>query len=155
VLRALAACAGLILAGFHAWLFGQQAWTGQLETATSLRWLLAFGLVAALVALHRRGASLWGRRAIAVWLLAALLHGPSLAAQQVPAGRLLAETSDAVIQIAGAALGVALALTLSRGARGWQLAVACNAAPRSLVRVAGPRWEAFGDLFLPRPPPLA
>jgi hypothetical protein len=35
VLRALAACAGLILAGFHVWLLGQQAWTGRLERPAS------------------------------------------------------------------------------------------------------------------------
>lgn len=154
VLRALAAGAGLILAGFHLWLFGQQAWTGRLESTVSLRWLLAFGLVAGLVALHRRGSSLWGRRATALWVLATVLHGPALADRQALSPQVLAETSEAALQIAGAAIGLALALGLGHVARTAQTA----RAPRGTAwpRVAaGPRFAAFGDGFLPRPPPAA
>ena len=154
MLRTGAAGAGLILAGFHVWLLGQQAWTGRLEAASSARWLLAVGLVAALAALHRRGSSLWGRRTIALWVLAAVLHGPSLAAQQTPATQ-LAETSGVAIQMAGAALGMALAITIGRVARGWRLAVDPDAAAPWLVPVAGPTHTAFGDGFAPRPPPRA
>ena len=155
VLGAFAACAGLMVAGFHVWLFGQQMWTGRLDTAASLRWLVAFGLVAALVALHRRGTSLRGRRAIALWVLAAVIHGPSLGEQQLPAAQLLAESSSVAIQVAGAALGVALALTLGRLAHAWRSALDTSAAAVRLVPVSGLRPAAFIHGFRPRPPPPA
>ena len=152
VLKALVACFGLILGGFHVWLLGQQAWTGQLHSTTSVRWLLAFCLVGALVALHRQGASLWGRRATAVWVLATVLHGPSLGSERVRDAQLV-ETSGIAIQIAGAALGVALAVALGRGARGWQPALAYAAAATRPIPSRGPRHLAYGEGVLPRPPP--
>ena len=155
VLRALAAGAGVMLAGFHVWLLGQQMWTGRLETAASLRWLVAFGLVAGLLELHRSGTSLRSRRAIALWVLAGVLHGPALGAQQPRAAQLLAETSSVAIQIAGAALGVALALTLGRVARAWRSAIDTSAAAFRLVPVSGLGAAAFLQGFRPRPPPLA
>jgi hypothetical protein len=154
VLRALAACAGLILAGFHVWLLGQLTWTGRLETAASLRWLLAFGLVAGMFVLHRRGTSLWGRRAIALWVLAAVLHGPSFGAEPPPPAQLIADTSSIAIQIAGAALGVALALTSGRMAQPWRPAIDVAAAAFQLVPGPGLRRATFTQGFLPRPPPL-
>lgn len=155
VLRAFAAGAGVMLAGFHVWLLGQQVWDGRLETAASLRWLLAFGLVASLVELHRRGAALWGRRAMALWVLAAVLHGPSLGDQRRPSAQLLAETSSAAMQIASAALGVALALTLGRVARDWRSVIDVSAAAFRLVPASGLSAAAFIEGFRPRPPPLA
>ena len=155
VLRAFAACAGLILAGFHVWLLGQQAWTGQLDYIAALRWLMAFGLVATLAALLRRGVSLRSRHTTALWVLALVLHGPALAGDRNPTAQLLAETSDVAIQIAGAALGLGLALTIGRIARAWRPIIDTGAAPAWLVRPARSLHAAFGDGFLPRPPPLA
>ena len=70
---------GALLGGFHLWLLGNQAWSGQLsEPDLILRWAAALALAAGLVTLSRRGESLVGRRAVVIWLLAALLHGPAL-----------------------------------------------------------------------------
>lgn len=155
MLRALAACAGVILAGFHVWLLGQQAWTGQLEYTASLRWLLAFGLVAALVALRRQGAPVWGRRATALWVLAAVLHGPALADERRLTPQALAETSEAGLQIAGAALGLVLALAWGHVAGPRRNTLASSAGIAWPSFAGGLRHAAFGDGFLPRPPPAA
>ena len=70
---------GALLGGFHLWLLGNQAWSGQLtEPDVILRWLIALALGAGLVAVKRRGGSLFGRQAVAMWVLAAVLHGPAL-----------------------------------------------------------------------------
>ena len=71
---------GALLGGFHLWLLGNQAWSGHLsEPDVVLRWLGALALAGGLVALKRRSESLVGRKAVVIWVLAALLHGPSLA----------------------------------------------------------------------------
>ncbi len=79
--RRLAAALGGLLVLFHLWLFGSQLLDGRLtELGPVLRWLMAAGLVAALAGLHRSGGSLFrGRKAVSIWLLAALLHGPAMA----------------------------------------------------------------------------
>ncbi len=72
---------GALLVAFHIWLFGSQLWEGQLLDLTlATRWVIALGLAASLLHLHRRGISVFrSRQAIAVWLLTATLHGPALA----------------------------------------------------------------------------
>ena len=79
MLRKLVASAVALLVLFHAWLFGAQLVDGRLADAALLvRWAAAGLLTVALWGLHRRGVSLFrGRRAIAIWLLAAVLHGPA------------------------------------------------------------------------------
>ena len=79
MLRKLVAASVTLLVLFHAWLFGAQLVDGRLTDAGLLaRWGAAGLLIAALWALRRRGVSLFrGRRATAIWLLAALLHGPA------------------------------------------------------------------------------
>ncbi|MGD9905947.1 MAG: hypothetical protein AB7U83_20950, partial [Vicinamibacterales bacterium] len=81
MLRRSALAAGALVGLFHVWLLGNQLWTGQLaQFDVVLRWVVAAALVAGLVVLRRRGLSvIFGREAVAVWLLAALLHGPALA----------------------------------------------------------------------------
>ena len=112
--RTLVALGGL-LALFHGWLLGSQLWAGQLaEPGLVLRWAIAAGLVAALIGLRRSGGSMfWGRKAVCIWLLAALLHAPAMAGEQVgyesPA---LPEAVTAVIQIAAASVIVGLGLVL-------------------------------------------
>jgi hypothetical protein len=114
MLRRAAALLGGVLVLFHIWLFLDRLWQGQLADAASLlRWVAAGGLTAALWALHRRGVSLVrGRKAIAIWVLAALLHAPAMAGEphagQTPA---LAEAVTTVAQILGA-IGVGLGLIL-------------------------------------------
>ena len=116
--RRLAAALGGLLVLFHLWLFGSQLLDGRLtELGPVLRWLMAAGLVAALAGLHRSGASLFrGRKAISIWLLAALLHGPAMAggtlAHESPA---LAEVVTALAQIAAASLALGLGLALLAG----------------------------------------
>jgi hypothetical protein len=69
-----------LLAAFHGWLFIAQAADGRLgDPWLVIRWILAAGLVAALVSVRQRGHSICSRRGLAVWLLAALLHGPAAA----------------------------------------------------------------------------
>lgn len=113
--RRIVAAAGGLLVLFHVWLFGSRLLDGQLaEPGSILRWLMAAGLVAALVALHRSGASLFrSRQAVSIWLLAALLHGPAMAGETVDhSSPALAEVVTTLVQIvaASAALGLGLAL---------------------------------------------
>jgi hypothetical protein len=79
--RRLLRAAGAFLLLFHAWLLAADLWTGQLlEPGRLLQWLLAAGLLGALYLLQREGASLFlSRRGVAIWMLAALLHGPAVA----------------------------------------------------------------------------
>lgn len=80
LINASLALAGGALAVFHGWLFVSQAVAGRLgDPWVIFRWAAAIALVAALVAVHRRGHLLWGRRSVSIWLLAAMLHGPAIA----------------------------------------------------------------------------
>jgi len=116
--RRLAAALGGLLVLFHLWLFGSQLLDGRLtELGPVLRWLMASGLVVALTGLHRSGASLFrGRKAISIWLLAVLLHGPAMAGdtltQESPA---LAEVVTTLVQIAAASVALGLGLALLAG----------------------------------------
>jgi hypothetical protein len=113
--RRIAAALGGLLVLFHLWLFGSQLWQGQLaELGPVLRWVMAAGLTAALAGLYRSGGSVVrGRRAVAIWLLAALLHAPAIAGDaQAPPAPAVAEAVTVLVQItaASAALGLGLAL---------------------------------------------
>jgi hypothetical protein len=154
--RAFSAIGGLVVV-FHAWLFGSQLCEGQLaDPSLAMRWVIAAGLVAALAGLRQSGASLaWGRQTVCVWLLAALLHGPAMAAdptrQAAPA---LPETVTAVLKIAAASVfgGVGLALLAA-------LAVTLIFRPSARHRlVLVPRRAVSGlersSRFAPRPPPV-
>ena len=78
--RTSAVVAGAVLVAFHGWLFASQIAAGRLEDPwLAFRWTVAAGLVAALAAIRRRGTSVWSRQGVAVWVLAALLHGPAVA----------------------------------------------------------------------------
>ena len=113
-MRRAAAVLGGVLVLFHVWLFLDRLWHGQLADAASLlRWAVAGGLTAGLWALHRRGVSLVrGRKAIAIWVLAALLHAPAVVGEhQAGHAPALAEVVTTVAQILGA-LSVGLALIL-------------------------------------------
>jgi hypothetical protein len=156
MIRRTAVALGGLLVLFHAWLFGSQMWEGQLaDPVLALRWLVAAGLVAGLAGLRRQGASMfWGRKAVSIWLLAALLHGPSVAdsslAHESPA---LPEVVTALVQLAAASVAVGLGLTL--------LALLVRRRPTVELRrfhaVASIRPDVFHPgRFLrsaPRPPP--
>jgi hypothetical protein len=66
---------GALLA-FHVVLLWSHVGSGRLfEPAVALRWTIGLVLLALLVALRRVGVPvLWGRRALVVWVLVALLH---------------------------------------------------------------------------------
>lgn len=147
-----------LLVAFHLWLFGRQLWEGQLVGfPLAARWLLAAGLVAALMQLRRRGLSMvWGRHTVALWVLAALLHGPavarnlSIAAPAVP--EVIATLAQSIINIGGIGIMLLLGLAgLRRRARQplRRLAVAPAAVDRRAIQPG-----SFLDLA-PRPPPVA
>src|SRR5262245_57290727 len=80
MVRKVLTATGALLVGFHVWLFVSQLGDGRLADVSVLaRWGAAAGLGLALWYLRRQNVSLiWGRKAVAVWLLAAVLHGPAL-----------------------------------------------------------------------------
>lgn len=155
MVRKVLTAAAALLAGFHVWLFISQLGDGRLADASLLaRWGVAAGLVVALWYLRRQNVSLlWGRKAVAVWLLAAVLHGPSLT------DRLMAvditasvDAAAAMLQVtAGAAwltLLVLAAVTLRRraSAAGPWLRLAPPPSRLSLYRLCS-------TPVAPRPPP--
>jgi|694.fasta_scaffold20894_9 hypothetical protein len=146
---------GALLGGFHLWLLANQAWNGQLsEPDVILRWLIALALGAGLVAIKRRGGSLFGRQAVAMWVLAAVLHGPALgndvdgfATPALPEVVATVAQAAAAISAVGLALLALFALTLWSAHAGTGLLL--PAAPvatgvHSALRTSG---------VLPRPPP--
>lgn len=155
VRRILVGLGGLI-GLFHGWLLVSQLWAGQLaDPGLVLRWAVAGGLLTALVGLHRTGRSMvWGRGAIAIWLLAALLHAPAVAgdriAQESPA---LPETVTAVLQIAAASVIVGLGLLLIASiGRAGSASPACACGP-VLAVAARPDRGLRALSRVPRPPP--
>lgn len=160
MIRASLAVAGAALVGFHGWLFTAQVAAGRLEDPWLIfRWIAAAILIATLVAVRRGGESIFGRKNVAIWVLAALLHGPAIASdlQNDFNSIALPETvATSVLQqlLTSAALGVSL----------WLLAGLLLARRRaSEVRYAAvPVFVAAGGLapgtslrhFSPRPPPF-
>lgn len=155
VIRRSALAIGAFLGAYHLWLLGHQASSGQLsDPATVLRWLVALVLVSGLAWLWRRGESMRGRPAVAVWVLAALLHGPALANDLAGATPALPE---AVATVAQAAATVATAGLLLLAL----LVIAAGLpAPATLALASAPAVASSHDRarhlrFLPRPPPQA
>ena len=158
VIRRALLATGALLALFHVWLFAGQAWDGRLaDPALILRWLIAFALVAGLIGLRRQGTSIVrGRKAVSIWLLAALLHGPAAVNRLDGLGEpALPEFVATLTQIAvasGAVFGLAWTLARLRARR------AVLVAFERLQVVRNPRAghssaHAFVR-FAPRPPPL-
>jgi hypothetical protein len=156
VIRRSALAIGALLGAYHVWLLGHQATSGQLsDPATVLRWLVAAVLVSGLAWLWRRGESMLSRPAVAVWVLAALLHGPALANDLAGATPALPEAVATVAQAAAAVAAAGLLLlalaTIAAALPGpatLALAAAPVLASSSLARARQLR-------FLPRPPPQA
>ncbi|HUQ87718.1 MAG TPA: hypothetical protein VM096_09175 [Vicinamibacterales bacterium] len=157
-IRASLAVAGAALVGFHGWLFAAQVAAGRLDDPwLVLRWIAAATLIAALVAVGRGGESIWARKNVAIWVLAALLHGPAIASDLQDDFKLMA-LPETVATLVVQGLSSALA-----AASLWLLAGLLLARRRaSEVRYATvPVLVAAGGLspgtlrhFSPRPPPL-
>ena len=155
--RALRA-AGAVLALFHVWLFAGQLWDGRLaDPALLLRWIGAGVLVAALVVLYRQGISIvHGRKAVAIWLLAALLHGPAVAQSIEGIGEPALPTIVAALgqfAAASAVAGLALALAWIRRRRRDGVASQGVRIPIARVRAGQSSGHSFSR-FAPRPPPV-
>jgi hypothetical protein len=158
VTRRVLLAAGALLALFHVWLFAGQAWEGQLsDPALLVRWLLAVGLVAALIGLRRQRASIYrGRKAVAIWVLAALLHGPAAAHRLDTLGEpALPEFVATLTQLVGTS-GIVLALSWALGRalrRRNSATLSGRRIPVSSRRTRISVIYAFVR-FAPRPPPI-
>ena len=148
--------AGAVLAVFHGWLFASQLVTGALaDPWLVVRWMVAAGLIAALVAIRRGGGSIWSRPGSAVWVLAALLHGPAVATDFSVNAMALPETvASSVLQqlVSVSALAITLwmlAGLLARRDRHARLYAGLVAAP-SLAGIFG---EGYSPQYSSRPPP--
>lgn len=145
---------GGALAAFHGWLFATQAASGQLDDPWLIfRWIAAACLVGAVAAVRRSGGSVWGRKGIAIWVLAALLHGPAISNDVGVGSIALPETvATSVLQLlTSAALSVGLLLLsgLLRARRRPLRAVVCALAFAAAPRLA----TGFTPPFFSRPPP--
>ena len=156
MLRKIIAGLGALLALFHVWLFAGQVWSGRLaEPGPILRWLVAFALIGALAGLRRRGLSLIaGRQAVAVWLLAVLLHGPALAARiEDGFAPMVPEVIATVSQVAAGVLGLVLGVSLRISTGRFRLAPAALrlSVLRAFCVCQAARTVRAG--YSPRPPP--
>jgi len=147
--------AGIALAVFHVWLFAGQVWSGAIGDAGLLvRWLVAAGLIAGLVLLRRQGESMvLGRKAVVMWVLAALLHGPALATRMhadVPPMPEVIVTLAQTVATLGGLIGLGWCLAGLSVRRRHVFVVIGRAAD-------GPSLPACpadaGVVFAPRPPP--
>jgi hypothetical protein len=155
VFRRLLTATAVLLALLHAWIFAGQAWSGALvaDPALVARWAFAAVLVVALVAMRRRGLSLFrGREATAVWLVALLLHGPAVAGRlDGPIGQALPEVVLTLVTAVGA-------VAVAGAARGWRrpnvsLRRLSTTAP--VCRIAPDHFHGAFVRFAPRPPPIS
>jgi len=159
LLRWSARVAGAALIGFHVWLLATQWSAGQLfnDPALVMRWAAALVLAAALIWLGREGTSLVSRRAIVIWLLAALLHAPAIADRAGDANglRTLPETAASLL-IQSTAIGGLVILTTWLIAGVVRRRAATNTA-WSFVRVLAPTSfpdDGFSFVVSARPPPV-
>jgi hypothetical protein len=150
----LAAVAALV--AFHGWLFAGQMVAGRLaDPWLVFRWIAAAALLAALVNVRRGGESIWGRKGIAVWVLAALLHGPAVAAtssEGFDSFALPEAVAASVLQlVAATAIGAGLWLLAALLARRRQ-ARPLIALPLAFA-AAGILVDGFSPAYASRPPP--
>ena len=155
--RNLAGVTGAMLVAFHGWLLASQFADGRLvDPWVVFRWILAAALVAGLVAIRRQGSSIFGRQSVAIWVLAALLHGPAIAADF--GGAIDSPALPEVV--ATIALQLVKTAALSLGL--WVLAglfAARNRRPRLRAQLApafagnGFPADGFAPPFAARPPP--
>jgi len=156
--RITAVLSGTALAAFHGVVFAGQAAEGRLEDPwLVVRWLVAAGLVAALAGIRHADGSIWNRKGLAVWVLAALLHGPAVTADFGIASldRSLPETvATSILEALVSVSALAITMWLLAGLLGLR-----DRHARLYVSVATPAslFGLFGDGFSPqyasRPPP--
>jgi hypothetical protein len=158
-IRASIGVAGAALVGFHAWLFAGQVAAGQLEDPWLIfRWLFASVLLGAFWMVRRGGDSIFGRRGVAIWVLAALLHGPAVAGTVNADSDALAlpeAVATSVLQIVSStalALGLWLLASLIGSRRGQLHRRLFSFLPA--FSAAGPLAAGVAWQFSPRPPPL-
>jgi hypothetical protein len=159
LMRNLAGVAGALLVAFHGWLLAGQFAAGRLvEPWVVFRWILAAGLVAGLVAIRRQGVSILGRKSVAIWVLAAMLHGPAIAADfggALDSPALPEAVALVVLQVArtlALAVGLwVLAGLLARRGRKPVLVIR----PVHAIAASGNSSGRFWPPFSPRPPPRA
>ena len=156
--RTTAVVAGAMLVAFHGWLFAAQVAAGRLEDPWLVfRWALAAGLMVAFAAIRRGGASVSSRQGIAVWVLAALLHGPAVAtdfsdsfSSLAPPETVAASLLQQLVSVSALAITLwMLAGLLARRDRHARLYAGLVAAP-SLAGIFG---EGFSPRYSSRPPP--
>jgi multisubunit Na+/H+ antiporter MnhF subunit len=121
MVRKVLTVSGALVAGFHVWLFISQLGDGRLaDVGVLARWGVAAALGMVLWYLRRQRVPLfWGRKAVAVWVLAALLHGPSLTDRLSAVDTTaVAEVATVMLQVTGSAAWLTLlalvAVLLSR-----------------------------------------
>jgi len=158
MIRAGLAIAAAALVGFHGWLFAGQVAAGRLDDPWLVfRWIAAAGLIAALVAVRRNGESIWGRKSIAIWVLAALLHGPAIASDLQTDFNSFAMPETVATSVLRLVSSVALGVSL------WLLAGLLLQRRRSapLLYATAPVFVNAGGRtprslrhFSPRPPPI-
>ncbi|HSD28508.1 MAG TPA: hypothetical protein VLL75_14495 [Vicinamibacteria bacterium] len=141
-----------LLVVLHASILWDRVVQGRLsDPGVALRWLMAAALTVALLALRRRGVSLfWGRRALVFWLLVLLLHAGASVPQD-PGERLAPEQLLFVVPAAVAPVWLLLVLFV------W---LACRALAGPAVSLARARRDAVPALrrgslvaLAPRAPP--
>jgi hypothetical protein len=157
VLRGSSVVAGAVLVAFHGWLFAGQIDDGRLADPWLLfRWISAVGLIAALAAVRVRGGSIWGRQGIAIWALAAILHGPAVVANSSNAFDPLALPETAVTSV------LRLIVSVTAGLGIWLLAAMLPARRRRVSHtfdlplafaVPGILADGFSPAYASRPPP--
>ena len=158
MVRKALATAGLLLVLFHGWLFVGQVWTGELADLTLVaRWLVSGGLVWGLYQLKRQDAPIFfGRKAVALWVLAALLHGPALAeriaAPGDPAIHEIVATVAQIVTGAAAVVGLVLFTGLLSSTR--RRTPTVSTAIRSDHAIEGALAPGTCFRFAPRPPPV-
>jgi hypothetical protein len=158
MVRKALATAGLLLVLFHGWLFVGQVWTGELADLTLVaRWLVSGGLVWGLYQLKRQDAPIFfGRKAVALWVLAALLHGPALAeriaAPGDPAIHEIVATVAQIVTGAAAVVGLVLFTGLLSSTR--RRTPTVFTAIRSDHAIEGALAPGTCFRFAPRPPPV-
>jgi len=143
------------LAVFHVWLFAGQVWSGAISDPSLIfRWLIAAGLVGGLVILKQQGESItFGRKSVAIWVLAALLHGPAFAARfDAPGNVRIPEVVATLTQVVVGLIGlVGLGLFLA-GIGTRRPAFVASGLPA--IHVFVPALPVgVGLAFAPRPPP--
>jgi hypothetical protein len=159
MLRRILGFSGALLVLFHAWLFAGQAWQGRLaDPSLLLEWTIAAGLLAGLHRLRRRGHSLFrSRQGVAIWLLAALLHGPAVAdagftAWDAPALPEIVAVLAPVALAGAAAVGLGVVLGLLASARR-RAPVTFRALADAGVLSPAPSLRTY-VVLAPRPPPV-